>query len=89
MQRGRLLIVSVVLAVLAAALAPAASAGDGQGEPPPEVRVATFNAVLEASLSPEAIASFSSRTQFFTRVFTAVLRCALRRFCPARFAACL
>ena len=47
MRRGRLLVISVVLAILAAALAPAAAAGgNGEGSPPPEVRFATFNASL-------------------------------------------
>lgn len=61
MQRGRLLIVSVVLAVLAAALAPAASAkGGGKGEPPPEVRIATFNASLNRNSAGALAAELSA-----------------------------
>ncbi len=62
MQRGRLLILSVVLAVLAAALAPAAAAGgggNGKGAPP-EVRFATFNASLNRGSAGALAAELSA-----------------------------
>jgi hypothetical protein len=58
MRPARLLIASLALALLGAALAPAALA-HGNGEPPPDVRFATFNASLNRGAAGDLAAELS------------------------------
>ncbi len=61
MRRGRLPIVSIVVVLIATALAPAAFAGgNGKGAPPPEVRFATFNASLNRFNAGDLAAELSA-----------------------------
>ncbi len=72
MRRGRLLIITMAVALFAAALAPAAAAGNGRGGPPPEVRFATFNASLnrfnEGDLATELSAPGSAQPNVIAEI---------------------